>query len=355
MKNKEETLVTLVEFSTAAGYKTVELHNADISSFHKPVDLVVTSAKWGRYLRTKNSLIGALNDNLNISVSDLALDKLIDLRKSMGTWVSQKVQSTSFSYLLCVESLNKQEKFFNREEVFINLFSTIALLEYHNISVKSVIMPVIGSGYVGIDTRDIIPRMMVYARKALNNNIALQKIYIVEQDESKIEDLLLGVNTYLKEDNPDFQDEFDIDDILAKQLLIGFKKLQLKNFVYQNNETVSIIINRLEKKDLRIHEFGVLSRKFVEHALYQILGEKQAKKLGSPYNQVEGLKNLGISQWIQNYFHAVRIIGNSTVHSNNSKENQRSPSNINIKDMQALIVILNCIVDFLLFFNTENK
>lgn len=83
------SLINICEINTYYGYKSIELHHADLSAFNKSVDCLIISAFKGDYIPTPNSLIGALHENLNINIDDVVKDLQIDLRESLNVWLSK--------------------------------------------------------------------------------------------------------------------------------------------------------------------------------------------------------------------------------------------------------------------------
>lgn len=346
------SLINVIEFSTPAGYKTVELHHNTIESFEKPCDLLIISAyDKSNYYPSLKSVIGAIKHKLNIDVSKLAAQPELDFRKQMSVWLSKQLPSTNFNRIACLEGMkpanSKGKRFDNVESGIINLFSFLSILKFHNIKISNIIMPVLGTGVQGINSKLVVPILLQYARLALETNLNLKTIYIVEQSLEKIEELQEGVRTYLVEERFDLSkiEMTQANKVLINQLVINLKLLQQNNNFFKTHNTTLVIIERLTQADVSISEFAIFARRFIELIICKIIGEEIYKQKNNLRQQINALSNQNISWWVINYFHTIRNIGNDASHSDVAKTNQY-PKRVDENDIQVLIVTLNCIVKF---------
>lgn len=342
------SLINAIEFETAVGTKSVELHNADITQWEKNYDVLVVSAFSKSYVPTAESLIGHLKESLKINLREQSENPELDFRKSMGIWLSKPIDNQNFKRIICVESGLLFDTERSIERIFVNLFSFISILEYQGIEIRTIVMPLLGTGNQYLGEEDVIPFMMRYCKKALETNLKLKTIYIVEKSESKIAGLQSGLNTYLKDEKFDLNlvSEINADSHLIEELIKGLKLLQANDKLYKNDESVSIIIKRLEDNDFKFYEFGIMCRRFLELVACNILKEEVVtKKLDSLYKKINALTHKEIAPWIIAYFQVVRQVGNFAAHSNSTAET--IPETIGKNDIQALIIILSNIVNFL--------
>jgi hypothetical protein len=341
-------LINVIEFHTPIGYKSVELHQADITTFTKACDLLVISAFQGDYTPTENSLIGALKSELNIDVSLLANSKALDLSVPMHVWLSQELHTTKFRRIACIEGMLAFDSQEGVRQSFLNLFSFVSMLTFHDIAVGSICLPLLGSGDQQISKDEIVPLMMYYCRKALETTPHLSTIYIVERSQDKIHDLMVGLNAYLKNEDFDLSmiGKIDASEVLIGQIVKSLKSLMSASEFFRQDETSQILLHRLEVNDLRAYEFGILCRRFVEVIVNRLLNRKEDERYASLYDRINKLHEKKISRWIIDYFHTIRRIGNIAAHAQ-EKDSQLIPAKIGKNDIQALIVILNCITDFL--------
>lgn len=346
------SLIQIVEFNTPVGYKTVELHHTSIEKFEKPCDLLILSAyTQSNYAPSPQSVIGALKHKLNIDVSELANQPELDFRKQMSIWLSKQLLTNKFNRIVCLEGMkpkNSKGKRFNNVEIsIINLFSFLSILDFHKIKISSIIMPVLGTGVQGIDFKLVVPVLMEYARKAMETNLNLRTIYLVERSSKKIKELQENVHTYLVKEHFNLSkiEKTKANEILINQLVVNLKLLQQNNDFFKTDNTTLVIIDRLTQFDIRVSEFAILSRRFIELLICEIIGKETYNKMNSLWQQIKALNDQNISWWVINYFHTVRNIGNDASHSKVTKTDHY-PARIDENDVQVLIVTLNNIVQF---------
>jgi hypothetical protein len=343
------SLVNIVEFSTAVGYKSIELHHADITKFEKQVDLLVISAFKKNYDPTNGTIIQFLQSNLDINVAELSQKSELDFRHQMNIWLSERLKTVFFDRILCIEGMLAFDIEKSLNDSFRNLFSFISLLEYHNIKIKSIVMPLLGSGDQAIKSEDIIPIMMYYFKKALETNLNLSKIYVVEINSEKVQNIKLGFDKYLKNEHLEIG-KINADQVLVEELIRSLKYLQNRDADYKYDESTNALIDRLERNDLSLYEFGILCRRFLELSVQKILGDTIPKN-SNLKKKIDALHKKNTAKWIIDYFHVIRNIGNSAAHSQNIL-NPTFPARVGKNDIQATIVILKCIVEFL---NSQSK
>ena len=199
-------------------------------------------------------------------------------------------------------------------------------------------MPVLGTGLQRIQSKVVVPVLIEYARKALETNLNLKTIYIVERSAKKIKALQEDVDTYLVKEHFNLSkiEHTKANQILIDQLLVNLKLLQRHNDFFKTNNTCLEIIERLTQLDVRVSEFAILSRRFIELIICKIIGRTTYNSKSNLRQQINALTEQNIAWWIINYFHTVRNIGNDASHSNVTKSNQQ-PARINQNDIQVLI------------------
>lgn len=165
--------------------------------------------------------------------------------------------------------------------------------------------------------------------------------------QKKIKELQEGVDTYLVKEhfNVSKIELTKANKILINQLVIHLKLLQQNNDFFKTNNTFLEIMDCLTQSDIRVSEFAILSRRFIELVICKIIGETTFNSKGNLRQQINALTEQHIAWWVINYFHTIRNIGNDACHSNVTKTNQY-PTRIDQNDIQVLIVTLNSIVQF---------
>ena len=70
-------LINSYEIETIYGRKSIEIYNADITSFFKPYDILILSSYSYHYRPTKGTIIHALKEK-NVDISKLSNNPYID-------------------------------------------------------------------------------------------------------------------------------------------------------------------------------------------------------------------------------------------------------------------------------------
>ena len=140
-------LINSYEIDTIYGRKSIEIHEGDLTDFCKPFDILVLSAVSYHYLPTEGTLVKALIDK-NIDIDKLSKDPYIDLRKKLHIWISNELDNIEFKFkrFVCVEF----DKRGDPNKSFEALLPFLSLIEKLNIPIKSIAMPLLGTGYLNL-------------------------------------------------------------------------------------------------------------------------------------------------------------------------------------------------------------
>lgn len=170
--------------------KTLAIRQGDMCSLENEYDILVCSAFKGDYVPTYSSLIGSLYWNKNISVGKLAERPEIDLR-AMGCWLSRET-GTNFRRIACVELLSRYSRrdMECRNEIMLkSAFSTLRFLleqaDIRGIPLRSVALPVLGTGNQGIELYYIVGPLLNQCLQALENIDGLEEITFYERNPEK--------------------------------------------------------------------------------------------------------------------------------------------------------------------------
>ena len=158
-KPESDRLLTAVGFDSPHGYKRVEVRHGDITKMSLKYDLLVVSTFPRDYQPTPSSLVGALENNLDFSLLEHSENPYLDFRDSLSIWFTKQVENLFFERVLCTEL---QDENFQLSEVFENLFAGIALLEAKGIPIKSVVMPMLGSGDAKIPMEEVAQTLFTF-------------------------------------------------------------------------------------------------------------------------------------------------------------------------------------------------
>lgn len=223
-------------FLTAAGKtKTIQILCGDICQTVEEYDLVVCSAFKNNYVPVPRTLIGALWDECGISVKHLAQKPALDV-KSMGCWLSQEIPA-KFHRVACVEILDLyqlQTSLAQSAQRTAGAFSSLRFVleqaDFHGITIRSVISPLLGAGNQGIEMGYITGPLIRQCMQALQSIDSLERFTFCERSMEKAEALAT-----------DFKKVADSD--LRPDVFISYSSRQ-SDLAYQMRES-------LEKKHLQ--------------------------------------------------------------------------------------------------------
>lgn len=162
--------------------KLIELLAGDLASIpeHDPVDVLVVSAFAGDYTPTPTSVIGAL-DRAGVSVAELARAPEYDLRRYWHSWLSAPVRpGLGFGRLLCFETPDGRTP----GEALDGIFRSLAPFVGETAGVRTVAMPLIGTGDQGAAVDAVLPAQLEAAYEALRTT-ALSRVAVVVRDEAR--------------------------------------------------------------------------------------------------------------------------------------------------------------------------
>jgi hypothetical protein len=335
----------LIEIETAHGFKAIELCEGDVTLLPQKIDLLVVSAYKNDYIPTSGSIIGALKEKLGIDVHQLAQRPEFDFSDSLGVWISAEINHAAFSRIACVEFLDYSGV--GEVETSVNsLFGLISFCQMHNVIIREMAMPLIGSGQQRISPDKLLPFIIPACQKLLNNHPELRKIILIEREESKLAAFDAALNQYLIRSAVDVQTipKSTVINNLKKEILIDLRHLrQSMEACNPAHRTVGELAILLEKSEVRFFELGLMVRRAAEAFVKDILGEKNLKSdLLTSIDNLRSKKN--ISNWITGYLHILRTFGNEAAHDKDNS--QRNPSDIQQKDIITLLHCLSRIIEF---------
>jgi hypothetical protein len=339
------SLINIISVPTTSGIKTIEIHNADLTNLDWNVDILVFSAYHNKYIPAPNTVIEALENNKNIRIAEFAKSPLLDLRDSLHCWVSNEIENKSIGHLLCIEGLKSDiKKTGNSETSISNLFGVLSILPHKNLNVKSVALPILGTGFQGNNMEVVLPSLIEKSIYALNSISSLNTIYFVEIDNSKSQLIDKVINEKLKR-NQDILEILLENESLAPILdRIKQKLLQLKsgNQKFKLNSDIDTLVSKILNKDLKFYELGILSRKLLEMIMQDLLPSKRLKGK-TLYESINELSSLQVAPWMTSYVHIIRVFGNSVAH---YTEDKLFPENLDRTDMLIFVHSLDKVLDF---------
>jgi len=341
----------VVGIETEKGFKSIELAHGDLMHLKQDIDILVFSALQYSYEPLRGTLIEAIENKLNVNIYKLSKDPFIDLRASFHSWIHPIVDTTcNYKFLLCAEapqiSSPKPVDFANK--MIEGLFMMLSVLEAKGITVKSIALPLLGSGSQGIDTALTIREIIDQSYSFFQRTNSLEKILIVERNENYVNKL----SSYM-------------DDHLGRKNMIIPHTDILKAIKYELNLVIDKLINK-HKKDNKYRVFletlfelkqnltnekpnavliGISGRKIIEiiTTRLHVISKTGSENLAL-FNKINNLYSLKIAQWIQSYMHILRIIGNETAHYQDNQN--RKPLNLYPSDLTISLFCLKRVLDF---------
>jgi hypothetical protein len=329
--------INFIEIETKQGYKDFELHYADITNLDFAVDLMAISAFKRGYTPTPNTVIYSLSQKgLNVAV--LAANPKLDLRDTLGIWISNDLNGYQFKNIVCTEIVGTG---FDVETAIKNLFAMISILEVKGFKNESIAMPLLGTGNQNINPELVIKVLLENSLEFLNFSRYLKKIIFVVYDEEKAHLLNNEMNTLLgrkKVETPrgpliDFI-KVEINKLIDK--LVFDKKINASVFM-----DLKKIINT---EDFKSFEIGAVARRTLEYII-QDINPNYPENL-ELYKKIDSLRNIEVAHWIISYMHLIRIFGNEAVH-HKETENRR-PNSVSAEDLKVCLFCIQRVLEFYL-------
>jgi hypothetical protein len=322
-----------VQIDTKTGIKEFELFQGDITNLPFQVDLLVVSAFKNDYTPTKSSIIGQLHKS-GVDVNDLSKRPLIDFRNSLDIWISSKLKNKNFNQIVCVEIIGGKYIF---ESAIKNLFAAISALEIQGEKNTTIALPMLGAGDQDFDIHLVVSTLIDLSLDFLKFSRYLKKVYFIVYSDIKATVFNEEMNNILgrvKIKSP----QGILADLLRNELNQKIDKL----FIIREDLSIFMDLKRVINSNFRSFEFGAITRKSVEYIIDD-LNPSTAKQF-ELIKKIDSLSQIGISQWIQSYFHLIRVFGNEAVHNKDKKE--RSPSNVDEKDLEIGMYCMIKLIDF---------
>jgi O-acetyl-ADP-ribose deacetylase (regulator of RNase III) len=346
------SLLNIIAVPTSNGTKTIEIHNADITSLDFNFDILVLSAFTNGYSPVSGTVVASLEKNTQVVLKTQAQKPLLNFKNSLNCWVSQPFKDLLFRHIICVEGMETSSNLDNSEEILTNLFGTISLLNYKGIPSSSIAMPILGAGLQKHPIDIILPKLIEHAISSLNLNPKLQTIYFVELDKSKAELIDKAVNIHLNRTEEKLELVFDDELISVKMDAILSKLVQIrdKNTHVKEQNILNELIGKIRDKNIRFFEFGILGRKLLEFLLSDISNLPKEGYV-SIFEYINELKARKVADWMITYLHTLRVFGNFLAH---NKAPHTIPNQMNKSDIVVFTFALDRFLDFYIEFIRKN-
>jgi hypothetical protein len=180
-------LLRRLQFPIGKTLKSIELFSGDLSRIpmRHAVDALIVSAFAGDFKPTPSSLVGAL-DRVGVSVAKLSGRKAVDLRQQYGSWLSKPIKGFNFSRIICIESGWVGGPI----EIASNLFRVVGPYTLAKNPIRSMAMPIIGSGDQRNEPTAILAAVLNSAVDWMDRGLPLEILKIVIKEGSPTADLI---------------------------------------------------------------------------------------------------------------------------------------------------------------------
>lgn len=223
-----ENVIFTKTLNNQSGQTEIKIINDDLDNIESRYDILVCSAYKNDYIPIKRTVIGKLR-KMGINVAKLSAEPQIDC-KDFGVWISKETDNDKFKRICCVELLEYSNK--NIDAVDIILKKTFSTLKYaleqasiDGISIKRILLPILGAGSQGIELGYIIPPL-INQIKAILNFHDVDEIAFFEIDTTKAElmkkyiyeclDTQIQTDVFISYSSKQSKSAYDIAEILKR-------------------------------------------------------------------------------------------------------------------------------------------
>jgi hypothetical protein len=351
----EPVRLNLVEIETRWGYHSFELYQGDMTKFSQPIDVLVVSALANdldllkanpeAYQSVQHTVIGALYSRAQVDVAALREERELDLRAALGCWVSRRTSSPVFRRIVCLEGIGIDRPI---GESVDNVFVTLGVLDAKQVEVRTILLPVLGTGGMRLDPEPVVKALLDSAHHHLPRLGKLERILFVTLDPGKAESLSRAMDRVLGRAKV----------LVPKgELVAGIRRDILRRietalgaFADRGAEVLLDFRRIIANDQSRSFEIAVASRRLVELVVRSVAGAR----LGRPLmNAIDDLSQHEVADWIRSYMHTVRVFGNESAH--DKGQHKRHPSAVAEADVALCLLCVLRILEFWIEYRTEKR
>jgi hypothetical protein len=237
------------------------------------------------------------------------------------------------------------ESFLNSGQIephLSDLLAVLSVLQYKGFSIKTIAMPLLGTGQQGISMELLIPLLMKKAKEMLQTIHEVQTIYFVHPRMEIVEQIDQGINQFLNR-SPDLLELIRDDQEIARGLDgVSNKLIALKRtFGWNEMKSLDELSYRIVQQDIRFYELGILARRAMEGILKSLI---KAQGFMTLSEMVFELRRFNLSPWMLSYMHTLRSFGNFLAH---DSETQASAQQMTKEDVLFFVKALDRFVDII--------
>jgi len=285
---------------TTRGFRKIILVHGDITHPSSDINVLVVSAFEGDYEPVQGTVIGSLHTRLGLSVEALSRHPQIDLREPLGCWISEPITNQSFRRIICV--LGNPSSGTNFAERVHACAKAIVVLEAWDPSVRTVAMPLLGTGNQGFIAKQIAPALVSTAEDLLESALRVDTVFFVEVERAKAVALSAAVDAAFG----------------RKRIVLGTGSL--------NNTIRALLLAEIEQSitecsDDRGHKILKKIKAQLNQKLMMTQLQSNCRELCEYLVQCHGKQTLndtinkfGQPDWVRSYLHVLRCAGNLNAH-----------------------------------------
>ena len=336
-------LLNVVEIDKTNGFCSVEIYHGDITEIGFPVDLLVVSAFKNNYYPTQGTVIGALKERHSIDLHDLFNQENINLKESLNCWITQKHKSALYKYILVFEIRDFLTVSLPLADIFRNLFISISVLNQMGAEIKTIAMPVLGTGNQAFGFEEVITALLAELKKSLRNNSTLERLLFVEYNKEKSEKLSKTLDSTLNRVKLKLPVNEVIKDV-KEEILNALQNSAGQAF--KNSKTYQFFRKTLKSENAMSVEYGIACRRMTEKLINEMYFSPAA--VSEPHIsllvKIQKLSEANVANWVISYLHVIRIFGNESAHE--VKTRNQVPKKIEARDLSLLLFCMQRVVEF---------
>ena len=210
---KRDNVLWEYKFLSSGKMKMLRVCCGDLCQEQEEYDILFCSAFRSNYYPLWGTLIGGLWDEKGISVHELAKSPELNMR-SMGCWLSKEIRG-NFKRIGCVELIDFEKRFDKTCLTELTLKSTFSTMRFvleqadiNQIPVRSVALPILGTGNQKIELYYIAVPLIHQCIKALETIDGLENITFFEKNPLKAEELVQILKEVLVSKKESFPEVF---------------------------------------------------------------------------------------------------------------------------------------------------
>ncbi len=329
-------LINLLEIKSPYGYRQFKLVKGDIGLLSFPVDLLCVSAFRGSYIPSPGTVLGSLHQNRNIDLEELSENPVLDLRHSENTFMVNITGDPFLKKILCVEMIGTYRR--SIEDILDSLLVTLYLAELKGIKVRSLMMPLLGTGLQQIEPGKLLGSLLKKVEYLLKTSVTVEEVFLVAYTNEQADLLNSTMNLLLKRSVSIFHKNQIISTVGG-----NIKEIITKNQLRLQAGCYIDLLAVLDDREINSFKLAITSRKICEHILNNMIKDGAHLDLAKKINY---LRLQDVPPWMINYFHMLRIFGNAYAH--DMSGTSKVSGEMNEQDIVIALFGLERVIEFYL-------